>query len=415
MPHVLHLLVVDRSHRAALAAWRGTRWLLPALTCPERARVDSLIVRCFEERGLRGDIAGRWLGRLTPSQDSMDWLVAIDALPGSRATNSGLSWTPLDTLASGTSLLDYQQWAVAATLQQNGLPSVRGPFGNLTWPGEVRDWVGEVVGEPRVGPVTPYRVTSHEVVLSAETKRGRVYFKGLTADRTAEPRLTRVLSGLEPRAFARTLALEERPDDAVWWLAAECPGKTLATRPDAGAAAIVARDLARVQRRVMASAQVLGELQEVDLPSAAVWSAGLLSDRACRAAVERACDEVRCADVPRSWIPLDLDPVNVLVDDDGRISFIDVDDSFLGPAPLAMAMFARRCHDDSACHSYREAWSPPLKEVSWPAFNLAAVVVEAWLGWKRVEKSTDRGEAHGVLDVATTRLAQRLVRAVYRR
>lgn len=364
---------------------------------------------------MAGDVVGQWLGRVGPAAGSIDWLAVIDALPGSCPANAALDWTPIDALGSGSSLLDYQQWAVAAVLERGDLPSVRGPFGNLAWLDEVKAWIGGAVGEADSGPITPYRVTSHEVVLGAQTRRGRVYFKGLAPDRAVEARLTRTLSAFVPGAFARTLALEERPERSVWWLAAECPGHALPGCSSAELAGNVARALARAQRRVMASPPILRELLVLDLSAAAAWSACLLGDTACGAGVEQGCNYVGHADVPQSWIPLDLDPINVLIDDDGAVRFIDLDDSYFGPAPLAIAAFARRCRNASVYRAYEQAWSPPLQGVDWPAFEIAAAIVGAWLGWKRVKRNTDRGEVHGVLDLATGRLAQRLSALIYRR
>jgi hypothetical protein len=414
MRQLLNLLIVDCHRRSALVTHYGSRWLLPTLSCRERARVDPLLTRWLSDRSVPGHVAGHWLGRVTPAQDSMDWLVAISASPGACAANPALTWTPLDALSPGTALLNYQQWAVATALHRNALPSVRGPFGNFTWLDDVRAWIGTVVGEPDLGPITPFRATSFEVVLGVETGHGHVYFKGLADDRAVEARLTRALSEVVPRTFARTLAADKRPDGCVWWLAADCPGRALAECSDARIAGKVARTLARVQRRVMSSAPVLREMQEVDLPAATAWGAALMSDNVRRDAIRRACDEVKRADVPQSWIPLDLDPGNVLVDDDGRVSFIDLDDSFAGPAPLAMAMFARRSRDRSGYEPYEEAWFPFLRSIDWPGFELAAGVLETWLGWKRVEINTERGEIYGAHHLVMGRLAERLASAIYR-
>lgn len=414
MRNEFHLLIVDCERRAVLAGRFATRWLLPVVGLTERARAEPAISRWTAEQGVRGELAGQWLGRLTPSGDSIDWLAVLDAKEA-EVSHPALDWLSLDELMSSRSLIGYQKWSVATTLQSGGPPSVPGPFGNLAWLGKVKNWIAGIAGDTRPRSVSPYRITAHEVVLGAETTRGRVYFKGLTGDRAGEPRITRVLSQLEPRTFAATLALEKTADDCVWWLTAECPGKALAERASVDSARKVARALARVQRRAMASADVLGELQDIDLPAAAAWSADLLGDSESRTALERACDEVRRANVPRSWIPLDLDPVNVLVDDDGRVSFIDLDDSFLGPVPLAMATFARRCRDDSVCRAYEEAWPLSLTRVNWRAFALMSAVLEAWLGWQRVVKNTARGEVHGVLDLARDRLARRLAAVVHLR
>ncbi len=412
MPQLLHLLIVDHRERTALVARYGSRWLLPLLSSRERTRVDPLITRWLAEQGLVGSVTGHWLGRLARAQDSMDWLVVVDASPGTRSTNPELTWTSLDTLVSGRSVLEYQQWAVAASLQCGSLPSVPGPFGNLTWMDDVGVWIRSVTGAQKLGATIPYRVTAYEVVLGTEVGGQRVYFKGLPPEREGEIRITTALSNLAPEVLARTLATERRPDGSLWWLISECQGRDLAGRTDPAMTARVARALARVQRDALTSATVIAELDCVPLADAAAWAASVLDRGTACSAIQQACAHVASAELPQSWIPLDLDPANVLVTDDGRVSFIDLDDSFVGPAPLAMAMFARRYRDRSGYEPYEEAWSPPLRGMDWPAFELAAAIVEAWLGWKGVVKNTDRGEVHCVLEVAARGLARTLTMAV---
>ncbi len=412
MPQLLHLLIVDRSRRAALASRYGQRWLLPVLSSRERTRIDPLITRWLAEQGVTAHIAGHWLGRVTPAQDSMDWLVAIDASPGNGVTNSELAWTPLNGLVSTPAVLEYQHWAVSASLGQDALPSVRGPFGNLVWLDDVKRWIAEISGESQLGPITAYRATSHEVVLGVDTMGGRLYFKGLTPERAVEVGLTVALSELAPRAFAKTLVAERRSDGSVWWLQAECAGRDLARCLNPQVTANVAGALACLQRDALSSAAVLGTLEPVNLPDAAGWAADLMGNKTSCDAIERACAVVTSAVAPQTWIPLDLDPANVLVDNDGLVSFIDLDDSFIGPAPLAMAMFARRSRNRSGYEQYEKAWFPFLRGIPWPGLELAAAVVDAWLGWKRVVKNTDRGEVHGVLEIAAARLARRLTMAI---
>jgi hypothetical protein len=112
-----------------------------------------------------------------------------------------------------------------------------------------------------------------------------------------------------------------------------------------------------------------------------------------------------------SWIPMDLDPTNALVDG-SDVRFIDLDDSYLGPAPLAMAVFANRCRDRSLARIYEQCWSPRLAPVDWPAFAIAAAVIDAWLGWQRLQRNLERGEVRGAVGVAAQRTRDRLVRAV---
>src|SRR5260221_822353 len=179
MKQTLHVLIVNRGRRAALAATCGPRWLLPVLTCDERTRAAPLIVRWCSDRGIHGDVAGQWLGRVT--SNATDWFLAIIARHSAATTDSTLRWRSLDALLSAPAVLDYQQWAVAAVLTGE-LPSVVGPFGNLSWPDEVRSWIRRAVGSPGTS-LTPYRVVAHEVVVRADCAGGRRYCQGLTSQR----------------------------------------------------------------------------------------------------------------------------------------------------------------------------------------------------------------------------------------
>ena len=125
-----------------------------------------------------------------------------------------------------------------------------------------------------------------------------------------------------------------------------------------------------------------------------------------------ACASVRHANVPRTWIPMDLDPANVLMDEDGRVRFIDVDDSFYGPAPLAMATYARRCGDRAAYRAYEDAWPGRLAAIDWRSFGVVASVIDSRLGWERMMQNIERGEVQAELDLVRTRVRERLTRAI---
>jgi hypothetical protein len=138
------------------------------------------------------------------------------------------------------------------------------------------------------------------------------------------------------------------------------------------------------------------------------WASELLADRSRSAAVRQRCAIVSSADVSSAWIPMDLDPTNVLIDDDGRVRFIDVDESFLGPAPLAMALLGQRAGDRSTYRSYEASWTPVMKRLDWRAFETTARVVEAWLGWGRLQRNIARGEVNAARDLVESRIRARL-------
>lgn len=405
MLQALHLLIVDPAAAAALTASYRTRWLLPVLRCHERARAAPAAARWAAERGTACEVAGQWLGRV--GTDATDWLVVMRASSCS-APKAPLQWTPLDSLSAAAALIDYQGWALSKSLEGGSLPSVPGPFGNLTWVDEMKGWIGASAGACRC-VLTPYRVTPHEVVLGADTCCGRLYSKGLTRERASEARLTQALAAVAPLSFARTVAIRERRGHSVWWLTTECQGHAV---PDG---TVIAVALGRLQRRVMASGPVRRELQHVNVERAVQWACDVVDDENCAEAIRGHAHVVGTANVPESWTPMDIDPTNVLVDESGEVHFIDLDESYFGPAPLAMATYARRCRNLSLYRVYEQAWSPPLTDVDWRSFEVVAAVVEAWRGWQRVEQNTRRGEVHGALGLAATRIRERLATLVHRR
>jgi len=404
MKQVLHLLVFDVEHDRVLAANCGSRWMLPVLTCDERTRALPGVARWVLERGIHGDVAGQWLGRVT--DDAIDWLLPIAVEPARASTvASSFEWRALDALASSASVIEYQQWALARTLASGPLPCVDGPFGNLCWPQDVRAWIGAAAGSPVVS-LTPFRCSAHEIVVGANCGSTRVYFKGLTDDRASEARITRALAGVEPDSFARTIATARRPDGSVWWLTAECAG-----RPG-GSVSCVAQALARIQRRVIETHPAGVPCEPLRFERMVRWASSLLDDSPGREAIGRASTRLRLAGTTPTWIPMDLDATNVLVDECDRARFIDVDDSFLGSAPLAMATLAMRCRDRTVYHTYERTWPAALARLDWPTVETAAAVIHAWLGWHRLERNIARGEVFVDRALATARIRARLVKAI---
>ena len=408
MRHTLHLLAIDRHRDEALVSWLGSRWLLPMLSCDERVRAGPFVKRWAACRGILGEPIGQWLGRMG-SESSIDWLVVM-AADRSANVQPPLAWAPCDGLASQPALVDYQAWALARTRVGGSHVHVPGPFGTLEWFDDVLAWVMAVTGSDRSGPITGYRLSSHEVVFGLDTHRGRFYFKGLAGERCREPRITAAMAKVAPDSFAATVASERR-GDAEWWLTAACEGRPIhGEQLDLAATA-----LARLQQQTMSAAAALRELPTFDLRGVLEWVGELPVSFEVATTLRRCVEEVAAADVPHTWIPMDLDPGNVLLNAGGGVRFIDLDDSFIGSAPLAMAVLARRCGIGDGLQSYLDAWRPPIERVPWRAFENASALMEAWLGWQRLELNIRRGEMAGALERATASLAARLTRVVQRR
>jgi len=275
--------------------------------------------------------------------------------------------------------------------------------------------------------VVPYRTTAYDVVLGLRTARGLAYFKGVSADRAPEVRMSAQLAEMTADAFPRTIAVSKRPDGSFWWLMEACPGSPLAAGATCASAGRVAAAYADIQQQVMRAIEAGGfaDLAPLDLAQMAAWAVDLL-DRTderpqrvvCAEAIKRACERVGATCVPRSWICADLDPTNVLLHGD-EVRFIDADDSALGPAPIAMAAFATRikrlgisCGSD-LYRSYERAWKPQLvMRDLWRDFEIVSTLVDCYLAWNKVVVKTERQEIHGCLGLARDAIARRLARVV---
>jgi hypothetical protein len=377
------------------------------MTCTERIRAAQVVVRWCEEQRIHGDVAGQWLGRVT--EQSTDWLVAIVGSAPFRVPDKTLEWIPLRALATSDAVVEYQQWALRTAVNGAAEPCVRGPFGNLSWPATVRAWITAATRcEPSA--ITPYRVSPHEVVLGVDCACGRVYFKGLVGERTVEPILTQALARIAPDSFAQTLACERREDGSVWWLMTACPG----VPAEAEDAQRAARALATIQQQVIEAGIEAFPLPRIDFASAREWAITLLGPAASRLVTD-ACAHATSTELPHSWIPMDLDPTNVLIDEHGGVRFIDIDDSFVGPAPLAMASFAARCGDRAAYAIYEQAWAPSRERIDWQRLEVAAAVFQAWLGWNRLQRNVGHGDVHAALDRVEVHIRERLASSIYRR
>lgn len=434
MQQLLHLLTVNLARRTTLATWLHQRWSLPIIVAPERARIGGLVRRWLQERGVEGQPIGQWLGRASPN-GAVDWLMVVDApSEASMPSASTLCWTPLETLLASQSLLEYQQWAIARVLGVGDLPTVPGPFGDPHWLGEVLSWVTHALGGGLCAPeacVFAHRLGSHEVVLECVTPGGRWFFKGLASDRAAEALITQALARVLPQSFARTAAMERRPDGSTWWLMDACPGVPLIERLTADAANRVVEAYASVQQAIAGEIVASGAMPTIDLPALASRAGSLIGEdadqrptAAARALIDEAC-RLLGSDLPLSWVAADLDPNNVVVEGDA-VRFIDLDDALIGPAPLAIGTFARRVARALGDHwtplstarlvdAYERAWKPGLRlSTLWPAIDLVSDFLECDLAWQRVEIKIARGEVHGVREMAQRSIQQRLLRAVNR-
>ncbi|HWF86816.1 MAG TPA: hypothetical protein VG222_18285 [Vicinamibacterales bacterium] len=428
MHQLLHLLIVDHDGRTALADMHDKKWLLPIVSCSERIRAVSVIQRWAERQNVDGEMIGQWLGRVTVNADAIDWLVVVRATARAfRASSPQLSWIPLESLRASDSMFHYQGWAISRATTDGRSPEVPGPFGTLAWPDCINAWIENVAGtDARIAVV--YRAGPYELVSAVSTRDGPAYFKGLAPGRASEARLTSVLAAAMPESFAPTRVLTPQADGSTWWLAAGCAGTPLARCLTPEQTQRVAGACARVQNKTATLPIPAADLPHLDLPDAAAWSIDLLRrtdriddvDESC-GAIASAFDDVNKLLAPYVWIPMDLDPANVLIGDDGAVRFIDLDDSYLGPAALAMATFGRRVRRldsngaiaiEALYQAYEQSWSwSPLGRGAWQTLEIVSMVLEAHHGWQRVVENAARAELYGPIDLIAERIAQRLARA----
>lgn len=400
MRQVLHLLFVHPPSGDVLTSCYRSRWVLPVVTVRDRVRAGPCVHRWAADRGIDAAVIGQWFGRVSPAQT--DWVMVSRVERRTTCLDPQLAWTQPGALDRCSALLEYQGWA-AARLGPN--VRVAGPFGHLDWLGGVRRWIEGCAG-PIGGHMTPLRTGATEVVLSAATPSGRVFFKGFSPDRVHELRLTRAVEARVPDRVARTVAVAEDDENGVWWLTAACPG-----RSSAGAIEVPAA-LAALQQRLDRLDETA--LPALDLEAVGCWALALLAAHAEVRSAVAAFESVRRGRYPLTWIPMDLDPSNVLVDEDRSVRFIDLDDSFLGPAPLAMSVYATRSRAPLLYRVYEDAW-PGAAHPDWQALEVVTLVVEAWLGLRRLQRLVTCGEVVADLTFVGDRLRARLVHMLHGR
>jgi hypothetical protein len=265
--------------------------------------------------------------------------------------------------------------------------------------------------------IVPYRATPYDLVLQLHTPNGLLYFKGLAADRAAEATLTMTVAAVAPESFARTRALATQPDGTTWWVMDACPGTSASVDLTRDRATSIASSFARLQQRIN-DARASGtrlDLPVLDLSEMIAWAGESIADVT---PLEDACARVARCGYPTAWIWVDFDPANVIVGRDA-IRFIDLDDSALGPAPIAATTFVERLRrsgltrDDVAAvyEAYERAW-PSLPPLDRRAFEIVSRLVECQLAWRRVVVKTVRGEVFGIVELAREQLARRLASAI---
>jgi hypothetical protein len=415
MRQLLHLLVLDPERTAAMGQSHDRGWTLPIIACHEHARAPRIAQRWLSDRGLRGFVAGQWIGRVAADVRSVDWLVVLVVRDTAFPVPAPMSWLALGQLCSRPGLVEYQVDAVRRVTGR-GL-TVDGPFGSVVWVDQVLAWIRELLRTRNVVTIDCYRSSPREVVLGVSTHRGRVYFKGLAADRAREAACTILVSAGEPLKFPRTLACEHRPH-STWWLMEECSGTPLSRLMRGGDLVRAAADVASLQRTVVVNDALRRTLPLLDL-EAIREAAEELSSRAGHSFAPGTfhCCLEQVNSLEKGWTPLDLDPVNVFLRE-SSVSYIDLDPWF-APMALAGSTLVRRCRrrlapgpqtdlDGALRRALERGWGTP---VPWTAVDVVSGAVEIIRGWQRLERSLRCGELEGPVERLAGIAASRLTAA----
>ena len=204
------------------------------------------------------------------------------------------------------------------------------------------------------------------------------------------------------------------------------PGVPLSARLTDASIAHAAAECVRMQERIGDVRCLRPALPRLDAVALTRWSRDIVDpsrDRQATDAIDRAVDDVVAAGFADRWLPLDLDPANILLDDQDRVAVIDLDDSFVGPAPLAAAPLVRRVRArarrgatasgaDVVRVAYERMSQRPMTPRLWKALDTLAVVIEARLACQRLETGRARGALQGPVDILVDRIRTSLVRTV---
>jgi hypothetical protein len=221
---------------------------------------------------------------------------------------------------------------------------------NPDWPEIVRAWISRTQGGRRVGDVFTLRADVSAIVARCSVDDRAVFF-------TARPlpfpdaELCDVLQVHAPGAFPRTLAVNP---ERGWWVTAD------AGRGDA--LQYVHRGQDRTER-LTTIMRAMAATQFSTIESDAVRKLSFHVSRASLPAqAERLWNASDAEHMPEAWVHSDPAPDNVRVDDDGAPVFIDLEDSWYGPALLMGAL---------ALHSMS-------RRGGWSSEECLSLCVQAW-------------------------------------
>jgi hypothetical protein len=354
--HHCHIVACDRRADHVLAGESCGRWILPSVTVNVGQSLLATVARALARLGIRGNIVheARMADGWQPDRLHSYCAVVMEASRRNATLRAIPSLDPTQAV-----------WTVQSTavnLVRTRLQSPSAPFDDVNEHVRAMEWMGAQIRipDPDPGATTAHRRSRFHAVTSVRTPRGDVYFKAGPGRVNAEAGLTQVLRRLLPEVFAETLAHDPERE---WWLYAGVPGFPLSESFTEQDGLLAVRTLARTQIRVCGERAMAAQLKGRELtgrilfaranetvaqlsrktparskavdrgPSdaAVLWSS-------IKEDVARCCDSLDVLQLPPTWVPSDFWSANILRDHSAT-RLIDVEDSYLGPAPLAVWRF----------------------------------------------------------------------------
>ena len=409
----------------------------------EQCDRQSVVVRsALASLGIAASIVSILGGTPDGETGDIDWTAVVDArMVGHDTVVGDLWWTDLSEM---TLPLAYQREAVSLARWLADPDSSAPSFARFGWLEAAAKWICETLGsEASRTPLVPsvYKASPTRAVVGFNTSCGTFYVKA-EAPGSTEEHVTRYLEHLHPSEFPRVVSVNA---ETGWWLTAALPGRPLHQVSCEAVWFGAGEELAAVQARLRSHSRrivdlgvpivplrdlqkeieaLVGELsanRDEDAPPREARLA--ISERDCAdtlIALSEACTEEGLADPPLTWLHTDPAPSNIL-DSSGKISFIDLSDSVVGPAHLPAGVFVLRLSSDASLRGraflagYARGWSRAgirFKTSRMGDLRILAHSLDIWLQNRQLERRRTAREI--VCDAALTRrrLARRLVRRV---
>jgi hypothetical protein len=403
-----HVAALDRAFTSVVVSTPPGGWILPFTTVHRTERVPPAIDRLLK----RLDLTGQLIHEDAVVYDAARALnhaycaVAVDTptLP------EGLMWRSISSLTSSGALLPIQHEMLTLCLARLRCPTE--PFDACDHLHAITSWVTTQLnarGLEIVGAPVRYRATRSDSVIEFETTAGRAYFKGGAWRWQDEVRLAQALAQCAPEHVPYTIAADP---ERCWWLTLNTDGQSLDLRTaDDDLLVQVVELIASLQQKVLDEPHVLQVLSDRPLTArrlreawdtlcamamatttarSATTSSRADADQDADADITQAqidlvhscvadtCDVLEAASLPPTWIHSDLWSPNIVVRPGRQIYFVDLEDYYLGPPPLALYRLLRDIRQTSP---NAERLIPLLTRTyvdAWRSSSLSASIASAF-------------------------------------